>query len=66
MVKILSLPYTFESYLGDSDVAFIVINESKAEGEEAKNFLEDVRVTFPEVCKLNCNRPNPIMLGLST
>lgn len=33
-------------YLGDSEV----INESEAEGEEAKNFLEDVRVTFPQVC----------------
>lgn len=53
MVKILSLPYTSESYLGDSDGASVVIDESKAEGEEARKFLEDVRVTFPEVCKLN-------------
>lgn len=37
-------------YLGDSEVASIVINESEAEGEEAKKFLEDVRVTFPQVC----------------
>lgn len=27
----------------------MVINESKAEGEEARNFLEDVRISFPEV-----------------
>lgn len=37
--------------LGDSDVASTVISESEAEGEEAKNFLEDVRVTFPQVNK---------------
>lgn len=37
-------------YLGDSEVASVVINESEAEGEEAKKFLEDVRVTFPQVC----------------
>ncbi|XP_024027399.1 sodium/hydrogen exchanger 8 [Morus notabilis] len=36
-------------FLGDSDVASIVINESEAEGEEARTFLEDVRVTFPQV-----------------
>lgn len=36
--------------LGDSDVASIVINESEAEGEEARTFLEDVRVSFPQVC----------------
>lgn len=37
-------------YLGDSDVASIIINESEAEAEEAKKILEDVRVTFPQVC----------------
>lgn len=37
--------------LGDSDVASTVINESEAEGEEANNFLEDVRATFPQVNK---------------
>lgn len=35
---------------GDSDTASIIINESEAEAEEAKKFLEDVRVTFPQVC----------------
>ncbi|PON63827.1 Cation/H+ exchanger, CPA1 family [Trema orientale] len=34
---------------GDNDVASIVNNESEAEGEEARTFLEDVRVTFPQV-----------------
>ncbi|PON79235.1 Cation/H+ exchanger, CPA1 family [Parasponia andersonii] len=36
-------------FIGDSDVASIVNNESEAEGEEARTFLEDVRVTFPQV-----------------
>lgn len=36
--------------LGDSEIASSVINESEAEGEEARKFLEDVRVTFPQVC----------------
>jgi len=35
---------------GDSDIASIVINESKEEGAEACKFLEDVRVAFPQVC----------------
>ncbi|CAN6727945.1 unnamed protein product [Malus baccata var. baccata] len=39
-------------FIGDSDVASIVINESEAEGEEAKKFLEDVRVTFPQVLRV--------------
>lgn len=26
-----------------------MINESEAEGDEARNFLEDVRVMFPQV-----------------
>nr|ADK91080.1 SOS1 [Bruguiera gymnorhiza] len=34
-------------FIGDSDIASMVINESQAEGEEARKFLEDVRVTFP-------------------
>ncbi|CAK7326876.1 unnamed protein product [Dovyalis caffra] len=37
---------------GDSDIASIVINESEAEGEEARKFLEDVRVTFPQVLRV--------------
>nr|AEV89922.1 plasma membrane Na+/H+ antiporter [Aeluropus littoralis] len=36
-------------FLGDSEVARIVIDESNSEGEEARKFLEDVRVTFPQV-----------------
>ncbi|XVE91879.1 hypothetical protein REPUB_Repub01dG0049300 [Reevesia pubescens] len=39
-------------FIGDSDIAFIVINESVAEGEEARKFLEDVRITFPQVLRV--------------
>ncbi|XP_050117869.1 sodium/hydrogen exchanger 8-like isoform X2 [Malus sylvestris] len=39
-------------FIGDSDVASIVINESEVEGEEAKMFLEDVRATFPQVLRV--------------
>ena len=34
---------------GESEIASMIINESEAEGEEARNFLEDVRISFPEV-----------------
>ncbi|CAK9163719.1 unnamed protein product, partial [Ilex paraguariensis] len=36
----------------DSEIASIVINESEAEGEEARKFLEEVRVTFPQVLRV--------------
>ncbi|SPT15706.1 unnamed protein product [Triticum aestivum] len=36
-------------FLGESEMARIVIDESTVAGEEAKKFLEDVRVTFPQV-----------------
>ncbi|MED6138806.1 Son of sevenless 1 [Stylosanthes scabra] len=36
-------------FIGESDVASAVVNESIAEGEEARKFLEDVRVTYPQV-----------------
>ncbi|KAL6623724.1 hypothetical protein ACP70R_033603 [Stipagrostis hirtigluma subsp. patula] len=39
-------------FLGDSEVARIVIDESNAEGVEARKFLEDVRVTFPQVLRV--------------
>ncbi|VAH71056.1 unnamed protein product [Triticum turgidum subsp. durum] len=39
-------------FLGDSEIARIVIDESIAAGEEAKKFLEDVRVTFPQVLRV--------------
>lgn len=41
------------SSVGDSDIASAVIDESVAEGEEARKFLEDVNVTYPQVCLLN-------------
>ncbi|KAF6168631.1 hypothetical protein GIB67_005243 [Kingdonia uniflora] len=39
-------------FIGDSEIAFLVINESEAEGEEARIFLEDVRETFPQVLRV--------------
>ncbi|KAL8157682.1 sodium/hydrogen exchanger 8-like [Apium graveolens] len=39
-------------FIGDSEVASTVIGESGIEGEEAKQFLEDVRVTFPQVLRV--------------
>ncbi|CAL9156132.1 sodium/hydrogen exchanger 8-like [Musa acuminata AAA Group] len=39
-------------FLGESVIATAVINESNAEGEEARKFLEDVRVTFPQVLRV--------------
>ncbi|KAJ6988314.1 SOS1-like protein 1 [Populus alba x Populus x berolinensis] len=39
-------------FIGDSGIASIVINESDAEGEEARKFLEDVRITFPQVLRV--------------
>nr|ACZ57357.1 plasma membrane Na+/H+ antiporter [Zygophyllum xanthoxylum] len=39
-------------FMGDGDIASIIINESEAEGEEARKFLEDVRVTFPQVLRV--------------
>ncbi|KAE9600993.1 putative cAMP-dependent protein kinase regulatory subunit [Lupinus albus] len=39
-------------FIGDSGVAFAVINESLVEGEEARKFLEDVRITYPQVLRV--------------
>ncbi|KAM7484764.1 hypothetical protein LguiA_000773 [Lonicera macranthoides] len=39
-------------FIGDSEVSSLVINESETEGEEPKKFLEDVRVTFPQVLRV--------------
>ncbi|CAA7032537.1 unnamed protein product [Microthlaspi erraticum] len=36
-------------FLGNSNIASTVIDESEVEGEEAKQFLEDVRDSFPQV-----------------
>ncbi|KAL4196021.1 hypothetical protein AMTRI_Chr04g243960 [Amborella trichopoda] len=36
-------------FIGESEVAAAVIQESDAEGDEARNFLEDVRLSFPQV-----------------
>lgn len=45
---ILFLQYHLTS--GDSEIASLVIKESEDEGEEARKFLEEVRVSFPQVC----------------
>ncbi|CAL0329851.1 unnamed protein product [Lupinus luteus] len=39
-------------FIGDSGVASAVINESLVEGQEAKKFLEDVRLTYPQVLRV--------------
>lgn len=39
-------------FIGDSEIATIVINESNSEGEEARKFLEDVHVAFPQVLRV--------------
>ncbi|KAL3652883.1 Son of sevenless 1 [Castilleja foliolosa] len=39
-------------FIGDSEIAAMVIRESEQEGEEARIFLEDVRVTFPQVLRV--------------
>ncbi|PKA52210.1 Sodium/hydrogen exchanger 7 [Apostasia shenzhenica] len=39
-------------FIGNSEVAFTVINESNEEGEDARKFLEDVRITFPQVLRV--------------
>ncbi|KAF5449949.1 hypothetical protein F2P56_030342 [Juglans regia] len=44
--------WQLHDFLGESDVASIVINESEAEGQEARKFLEDVRVAFPQVLRV--------------
>ncbi|KAG6396813.1 hypothetical protein SASPL_142970 [Salvia splendens] len=36
---------------GDCEIAAMVISESEQEGEEARNSLDDVRVTFPQVLR---------------
>ncbi|XP_026458360.1 sodium/hydrogen exchanger 8-like isoform X2 [Papaver somniferum] len=36
-------------FIGDSEIASLVINESESEGDEARKFLEDVRYTYPQV-----------------
>ncbi|KAG2707630.1 hypothetical protein I3760_05G156300 [Carya illinoinensis] len=44
--------WQLHDFLGESDVASIVIKESEAEGQEARKFLEEVRVAFPQVLRV--------------
>ncbi|KAJ0726654.1 putative cyclic nucleotide-binding domain, cation/H+ exchanger, cation/H+ exchanger, CPA1 family [Helianthus annuus] len=37
------------SFMGDNEIALAIINESVKEEEDAEKFLEDARLTFPEV-----------------
>ncbi|KAH7444411.1 hypothetical protein KP509_02G077100 [Ceratopteris richardii] len=39
-------------FIGESDIAEVVIKESEAQETAAKTFLEDVRLTFPEVLRV--------------
>ncbi|VAH12722.1 unnamed protein product [Triticum turgidum subsp. durum] len=48
-------------FLGDSEIAKIVIDESTAAGEEAKKFLEDVRITFPQTDLKKLKRNPPLV-----
>ncbi|KAG6396802.1 hypothetical protein SASPL_142959 [Salvia splendens] len=43
---------TLCDWKGDSEIAAMVISESEQAGEEARIFLEDVRVTFPQVLRV--------------
>ncbi|RZC92294.1 hypothetical protein C5167_026930 [Papaver somniferum] len=36
-------------FIGDSEIASLVISESESEGDEARKFLEEVRHTYPQV-----------------
>ncbi|XP_027097451.1 sodium/hydrogen exchanger 7-like isoform X3 [Coffea arabica] len=39
-------------FIGDSEIASLVIRDSEEEGEEAKRFLEEVRFSFPQVLRV--------------
>uniref|UniRef100_A0A1D1ZC97 Sodium/hydrogen exchanger 7 n=2 Tax=Anthurium amnicola TaxID=1678845 RepID=A0A1D1ZC97_9ARAE len=39
-------------FIGENEIASIVIGESNKEGEEAKKFLEDVHISFPQVLRV--------------
>lgn len=50
---------------GESEIASLVIKESEEEGEDAQKFLEEVRVSFPQVYKdksLSMNSIFPVRL----
>ncbi|KAG9141903.1 hypothetical protein Leryth_009271 [Lithospermum erythrorhizon] len=41
-----------QEFIGESNIASMVIKESDEEGEEPRKFLEEVRVTFPQVLRV--------------
>nr|QBF58650.1 plasmalemma Na+/H+ antiporter [Lycium ruthenicum] len=41
-----------DEFIGESEIASVVIKESEDEGEDARKFLEEVRVSFPQVLRV--------------
>lgn len=41
-----------QEFIGESGIASMVIKESEEEGEEPRKFLEEVRVSFPQVLRV--------------
>ncbi|KAJ8574253.1 hypothetical protein K7X08_026058 [Anisodus acutangulus] len=41
-----------DEFIGESEIASLVIKESEDEGEDARKFLEEVRVSFPQVLRV--------------
>ncbi|GMH06732.1 hypothetical protein Nepgr_008572 [Nepenthes gracilis] len=39
-------------FIGDNEIASVAINESEVDGEEARKFLEEVRISFPQVLRV--------------
>ncbi|XP_055819135.1 sodium/hydrogen exchanger 8 isoform X1 [Solanum dulcamara] len=39
-------------FIGESEIASLVIKESEEEGEDAQKFLEEVRISFPQVLRV--------------
>lgn len=48
--------HQLQDFIGNSEIASLVIKESEDEGEEARKFLEEVRVSFPQVLHVVKNR----------
>eukprot|EP00249_Psilotum_nudum_P020794 c27850_g1_i1 orf=499-4035(-) len=47
-----SARHQLREFIGESEIAEIVIQESESEGAAAKQFLEDVRLSFPQVLRV--------------
>ncbi|MCD7454418.1 Son of sevenless 1 [Datura stramonium] len=44
--------HQLNEFIGESEIASLVIKESEEEGEDARKFLEEVRVSFPQVLRV--------------